>query len=80
MPKQTPDLFGRLGGAGRRNYGPPTVYILGRTVHVMGATDAKAEKVLQGMTVASARGGGVDHEDAIYDMWDPTKHTFPQRA
>lgn len=51
-PMQNPDLFGPLADQVVGNYGAPTVKILGRTVHIMGASDAKAEKVLRGMTVA----------------------------
>ncbi|WP_345600360.1 phage terminase large subunit, partial [Thermocatellispora tengchongensis] len=53
-PMQNPDLFGALADQVIGNYGAPTVKILGRTVHVMGASDAKAERVLRGMTVAGA--------------------------
>lgn len=53
-PMQNPDLFGALSDQVIGNYGAPTVKILGRTVHIMGASDAKAEKVLRGMTVAGA--------------------------
>lgn len=51
-PLQNPELFGALAGQVVGNYGAPTVRILGRTVHVLGASDAKAEKVIRGMTVA----------------------------
>ncbi|WP_313816358.1 terminase large subunit domain-containing protein [Citricoccus sp.] len=51
-PMQNPDLFGPLAAQVVGNYGAPTVKVLGRTVHVMGASDAKAEMVLRGMTVA----------------------------
>lgn len=53
-PMQNPDLFGALSDQVIGNYGAPTVKVLGRTVHIMGASDAKAEKVLRGMTVAGA--------------------------
>ncbi|GLZ34878.1 phage terminase large subunit [Lentzea sp. NBRC 105346] len=36
------------------NRGAPTCRILGRLVHVIGANDAKAEKVLRGLTLAGA--------------------------
>ena len=49
---QVADLFGALADQVVGNYGAPTVKVLGRTVHVMGASDAKAEMVLRGMTVA----------------------------
>lgn len=52
LPLQDPGRFGEISQHVIGNYGAPTVKILGRTVHVMGASDAKAEKVLRGMTVA----------------------------
>jgi len=54
MPLQNPSLFGRLSAHVVGNYGAPTVTILGRRVHVLGASDSKAEKVIRGMTVAGA--------------------------
>lgn len=54
LPMQNPDLFGRQADQVIGNYGAPTVKILGRTVHIMGASDSKAELVLRGMTVAGA--------------------------
>lgn len=53
-PMQNPELFGRFATQVVGNYGAPTVKILGRMVHVLGASDAKAEKVIRGMTVAGA--------------------------
>ncbi|SNS43506.1 phage terminase, large subunit, PBSX family [Micrococcales bacterium KH10] len=53
-PLQNPDLFAPFDKQTIGNYGAPTVRILGRRVHVLGASDAKAEKVLRGMTVAGA--------------------------
>jgi PBSX family phage terminase large subunit len=41
-------------GAIHFNRGAPTCRILGRLVHVIGASDAKAEKVLRGLTLAGA--------------------------
>lgn len=54
MPLQNPTLFGQLSSQVVGNYGAPTVSILGRRVHVLGASDSKAEKVIRGMTVAGA--------------------------
>ena len=54
MPLQNPALFGRVSQHVVGNYGAPTVTILGRRVHVLGASDSKAEKVIRGMTVAGA--------------------------
>jgi hypothetical protein len=53
-PMQDPELFGAVADAVVGNYGAPTVSILGRKIHLIGASDAKAEKVIRGMTVAGA--------------------------
>lgn len=53
-PLQNPELFGANAAQVVGNYGAPTVKILGRMVHVLGASDAKAEKVIRGMTVAGS--------------------------
>lgn len=50
-PMMEPSLFGPLADQVVGNFGSPYVYILGRRVHVMGASDVKAELVLRGMTV-----------------------------
>jgi len=54
MPLQDPALFGPIAAAVVGNVGAPTVMILGRRVHLIGASDAKAEKTIRGMTVAGA--------------------------
>ncbi|MEU4444884.1 PBSX family phage terminase large subunit [Actinosynnema sp. NPDC050801] len=53
-PLQDPSLFGPLAAQVHYTAGAPTARILDRTVYVLGASDAKAEKVLRGMTVAGA--------------------------
>lgn len=53
-PMQNPALFGSAASQVVGNYGAPTVKILGRVVHVLGASDTKAEKVIRGMTVAGS--------------------------
>jgi PBSX family phage terminase large subunit len=53
-PLMNPDLFGPLAKLVHYTAGAPTARILGRTVHVLGANDAKAEKVLRGLTVCLA--------------------------
>jgi PBSX family phage terminase large subunit len=53
-PLQDSALFGPLAAQVRYTAGAPTAQILGRTVYVLGASDAKAEKVLRGLTVAGA--------------------------
>lgn len=53
-PLQNEALFGPLAQQVIGNYGAPTVRIMGRVVHILGASDAKAEKVIRGMTVAGA--------------------------
>jgi PBSX family phage terminase large subunit len=47
-------LFGPISSLVSYTYGAPTARILGRVVYVIGASDAKAEKVLRGLTVAGA--------------------------
>lgn len=49
-----PDLFGQFAQHVRYNPGAATATVLGRTVHVIGASDTKAEKVLRGLTCAGA--------------------------
>lgn len=53
-PLQDSGMFDVISRAIVGNYGAPTVTILGRTVHVLGAHDVKSEKVIRGMTVALA--------------------------
>jgi PBSX family phage terminase large subunit len=53
-PLADPALFGAASRAVDYNYGAPTATILGRRVYVIGASDAKAEKVIRGLTVAGA--------------------------
>lgn len=53
---QNPAIFGKLSRHIRYNVGAQTANILGRTVHVIGANDAKAEPKLRGMTVVKAYG------------------------
>ena len=53
-PLQSTELFGPLADNVTGNHGAPTVVIMGRKVHILGASDVKAEKVIRGMTVAGA--------------------------
>ena len=53
-PLQESALFGSVARFVVGNYGAPTVRILGRRVYILGASDAKAERVLRGLTVAGA--------------------------
>lgn len=53
-PLQDDSLFGDLASVTVYTNGSPTAKIFGRTVHIIGASDAKAEKVIRGMTVAGA--------------------------
>lgn len=53
-PLQDVSLFGALARHVTYTAGAPTAQILGRTVHVLGASDARAEMVLRGLTVAGA--------------------------
>lgn len=53
-PLVDPSLFGPLAQHVSYTAGAPTAVVLGRTVHVLGASDARAEMVLRGLTVAGA--------------------------
>lgn len=53
-PLTDPTLFGSIAQQVRYTPGAPTAVILGRTVHVLGASDTRAEMVLRGLTVAGA--------------------------
>lgn len=53
-PLMDPLLFGAMANQVSYTAGAPTGKILGRTIYVIGASDAKAEKVLRGLTVAGA--------------------------
>lgn len=53
-PLMSPALFGPLAKLTHYTANAPTARVLGRTVHVLGAHDAKSEKVLRGLTVALA--------------------------
>jgi PBSX family phage terminase large subunit len=53
-PLQDPALFGPLAKYVSYTAGAPTGKILGRVVHVLGASDARAEMVLRGLTCAGA--------------------------
>ncbi|WP_130012149.1 PBSX family phage terminase large subunit [Serinicoccus sediminis] len=53
-PLSDPSLFGALALQVSYTPGAPTGKILGRTVHVLGASDARSENVLRGLTCAGA--------------------------
>ncbi|WP_236683696.1 PBSX family phage terminase large subunit [Demequina flava] len=53
-PLKDPSLFGPLAAHVEYTAGAPTATILGRTIHVLGASDSRAEAVLRGLTVAGA--------------------------
>lgn len=53
---QNPAIFGKLARYVRYTAGAQSANILGRTVHVIGANDAKAEPKVRGMTVCKAYG------------------------
>jgi PBSX family phage terminase large subunit len=53
-PLMDPLLFGPLARLVTYTAGAPTARMVGRTVFVIGASDAKAEKVLRGLTVVGA--------------------------
>ena len=51
---QDPALFGELAEQVRYNRGAPTAEILGRTVHILGSSDVRAEATIRGMTISIA--------------------------
>lgn len=53
-PLQDPSIFGFICRWVQYTPGAPTGKIMGRVVHVLGASDARAEMVLRGLTVAGA--------------------------
>ncbi|MET9329486.1 PBSX family phage terminase large subunit [Tsukamurella sp. NPDC003166] len=53
-PMQTGSMFGPLAEHVLYNRGAPTAQVFGRTVHVIGASDARAENVIRGLTVCVA--------------------------
>lgn len=53
-PLSDRSIFGVLADHVTYTAGAPTAQILGRTIHVLGASDARAEMVLRGLTVAGA--------------------------
>lgn len=54
VPLMDPALFGVIASHIRYNTGAPTASVLGRTIHILGASDARAEMVLRGLTVSGA--------------------------
>ena len=54
LPMQDPAQFGPLAQQVHYTQGAPQAVILGRPVHMIGASDAKAEAKIRGMTVAGA--------------------------
>lgn len=53
-PLQDPEIMGPLAGFITYTSGAPTAKMFGRTIHVLGASDVRAEAVLRGLTVAGA--------------------------
>ncbi|MFI6814444.1 PBSX family phage terminase large subunit [Nonomuraea sp. NPDC050328] len=53
-PLQNPEIFGTLASQVHYTNGAATATILGRTVHIIGANDAKAEPKIRGLTCAGA--------------------------
>lgn len=53
-PLMDPSLFGVVSAHIRYTTGAPTATILGRTIHILGASDARSEMVLRGLTVVGA--------------------------
>jgi hypothetical protein len=55
-PLSDPTLFGPAARHVSYTPGAPTARMLGRTIHVLGASDTRAEAVVRGMTMAGAYG------------------------
>lgn len=53
-PLKDPSLFGPLAFHVEYTAGAPTARVLGRTIHIIGASDTRAEAVLRGLTVSGA--------------------------
>lgn len=53
-PLQSPELFGPLAAAVQHTTGSPIARIFGRTVHLVGASDSRAEGRIRGSTIALA--------------------------
>lgn len=53
-PLQSPELFGPIAHQVHHTAGSTTAVILGRTVHLVGASDARAESRIRGATIALA--------------------------
>nr|WP_157405129.1 PBSX family phage terminase large subunit [Actinopolyspora halophila] len=53
-PLQDPELFGSIAGQVQHTRGSTTATILGRTVHLVGASDARAEGRIRGVTACLA--------------------------
>ncbi|NKU94015.1 hypothetical protein GS904_16630 [Rhodococcus hoagii] len=51
---QNRDIYGDLADHVHYNRGAPTATILGRTVHILGASDVRAESAIRGMTISLA--------------------------
>ncbi|MEC4016086.1 PBSX family phage terminase large subunit [Streptomyces sp. H27-D2] len=54
LPLQDPTLFGDIAHHVHYTAGAPTARILGRTIHIIGANDAKSEPKIRGMTLCGA--------------------------
>ena len=53
-PMRDPEVFGEFADTVQYVQGAPSGMIMGRRVHMFGASDAKAEKIIRGLTVAGA--------------------------
>lgn len=53
-PLMDPAIFGVISAHIKYTTGAPTATILGRTIHILGASDARSEMVLRGLTVVGA--------------------------
>lgn len=55
-PMQDPQIFGPYAKYVKYTHGAPLATIFDQRVHIMGASDSKAEKAIRGMTLAGAYG------------------------
>jgi PBSX family phage terminase large subunit len=51
---QDPEIFGQFAEHVKYNRGAPTAEIFGRTVHILGSSDVRAEATIRGMTICLA--------------------------
>lgn len=79
QPLMDPRLFGEFAKQVSYTSGAPTATMFGRVVHVIGASDAKAEKILRGLTCGGAYVDEITvipyefFAQLLYRLWDKAK-------